>query len=97
MKLFTEMIPSTILNDDDFSDFDEHSSENKEELDEIEDEEVDDEEELYHSAYVACQTMMKWLRVYGCHEHKPSGKKCQQIIKTITGWFTKFINLNVIK
>ena len=44
---------------DDFSDFDEHSSESKEELDEIEDEEVDDEEELYHFAYVACQTMMK--------------------------------------
>ena len=31
---------------DDFSNFDEHSSENEEELDEIEDEEVDDEEEL---------------------------------------------------
>ena len=36
---------------DDFSDFDEHSSENEEGLDEIEDEEVDDEEELYHFAY----------------------------------------------
>ena len=78
------MISSTIMMI--FSDFHEHSSENEEELDEIEDEKVDDEEELYHSAYVACQTMMKWLRVYGwtqnlkalfCHEHKPwkrSGK-----------------------